>query len=130
MQSYVFFGFMIKRGGAMYEMIAYCGLDCSACPAYEATQSNDMEELARVAEEWSNQFKMEIPKESIVCDGCKSDTGRLSGYCSICQVRSCAGEREVITCAHCPDYVCANLESCPAFVAEGKTVLDRIKEGL
>ena len=113
----------------MYEMISFCGLDCSACPAYRATQAGDMEALARVAEEWSKQFGMEIIPESIVCDSCKTGEGaRRSGYCSICQVRGCAVERGVVTCAHCEDYVCDNLRGCPAFRAEGKVTLDRIRE--
>jgi len=112
----------------MYEMISYCGLDCSACPAYQATQKDDMEELARVAKEWSEQFKMEIPPESIVCDGCKTgDDARRSGYCSICGVRSCAVERGVDTCAHCEEYACETLQGCPGFHAEGRTTLDRIR---
>jgi Protein of unknown function (DUF3795) len=123
-------GFLDLKGGPMYEMIAFCGLDCSECPAYKATQSGDMEELARVAEEWSQQFKRDIPTDSILCDGCKLDAGRLSGYCSTCEVRNCAIAKDVITCAHCRDYVCAKLESHPAFQVEGKVTLDRIKEGL
>jgi hypothetical protein len=114
----------------MYEMIAYCGLDCSACPAFKATQSGDMDELARVAEEWSEQFGRDIPAESILCDGCKQDTGRLTGYCSICQVRGCGREKDVITCAHCADYACSDLENHPGFLAEGKANLEKIRESL
>ena len=115
----------------MYEMISYCGLDCSGCPAYQATQAGDMEELARVAKEWSEQFKMEIPPESIVCDSCKTGEGaRRSSYCSICGVRACAVERGVETCAHCEDYGCETLQGCPAFRAGGKATLDKIREDL
>jgi len=113
----------------MYEMISYCGLDCSACPAYQATQAGDMEELARVAGEWSEQFKMEITPESIVCDSCKTGEGaRRSGYCSICGVHNCAVEKGVSTCAHCEEYVCETLQGCPGFRAEGKGRLDKIHE--
>lgn len=114
----------------VYEMIAFCGLDCSACPAYLATQSGDMEALARVADDWGKQFGMEIPKETILCDGCKSDTGRLCTYCSMCQVSRCAREKAAPTCAHCADYVCSTLESCPGFMAQGKAGLEKIKESL
>jgi hypothetical protein len=30
-------------------MIAYCGLDCSKCEGYLATQANDTKQIARVA---------------------------------------------------------------------------------
>lgn len=118
-----------NKEGVMYEMISYCGLDCSACPAYRATQADDMEELARVAEEWSKQFGMEITPESIVCDSCKKgEDTRRSGYCAICKVRSCAVEKGVATCAHCEEYVCEILQGCPGFHAEGKANLDKIRE--
>ena len=36
----------------MDNMIAYCGLVCSDCQAYVATQANDPAALERVAAEW------------------------------------------------------------------------------
>ena len=39
----------------MEEIVAYCGLVCNECPAYEATQKNDNDARAKVAEEWSKQ---------------------------------------------------------------------------
>ena len=32
----------------MGNIIAYCGLNCSDCPAYIATQKDDIEELKKV----------------------------------------------------------------------------------
>jgi hypothetical protein len=113
----------------MYEMTAYCGLECGECPAYLATQKDDMEALAKVAEEWSKQFGMEIPAETIICDGCKSGQ-RLCSYCAMCQVRDCAVAKEVPTCGHCGDYVCEMLQVNPGFGAGGKENLDKIREGL
>ncbi len=113
----------------MYEMISYCGIDCSGCPAYRATQADDMEALAKVAKEWSKQFGMEIPPESIICDSCKTgEDARRSGYCAICGVRACAIEKGVATCAHCGEYICETLQACPGFSSEGKANLDRIRE--
>ncbi len=34
------------------KVIAFCGIDCSACDAYRATQSGDPAELDRVATAW------------------------------------------------------------------------------
>ncbi len=111
-------------------MTSYCGLDCSACPAYIATQNDDMEGLAKVAADWSKQFGMEIPTETVICDGCKADTGRLCGYCSMCAVRGCASGREFVTCAHCDGYVCETLQNCPGYQAQGRENLERIKSEL
>lgn len=119
----------------MYEMTAYCGLDCEHCPAYVATQKDDMEELARVAEGWSAEFGMPIPTESIICDSCKSKA-RICAYCSMCQVRDCAEGKGVPTCAHCESYICEKLEALPVFKAtpggapSAKDNLDRIHESL
>lgn len=111
-------------------MIAYCGLDCEHCPAYEATQAGDMEALAKVAEGWSKQFGMEIPTDSIVCDGCKSDSGRINAFCSMCQAKSCAAGKGIATCAHCPEFACKILEACPGYMAEGREALERIRREL
>ena len=37
----------------MEKIIAYCGLICSECPAYIATQKDSDEERKKVAEKWS-----------------------------------------------------------------------------
>lgn len=114
----------------MLEMTSYCGLDCSVCPAYIATSSGDSEALAKVASDWSKEFGMDVSVESVACDSCKSDTGRLCGYCLACGVRACAEERGVATCAHCDEYVCEVLEKCPAYTAKGRKNLEKIRAGL
>ena len=38
-------------------MIAYCGLVCSECEAYQATQANHMPALEALAVRWSAEFK-------------------------------------------------------------------------
>ena len=40
----------------MSKIIAYCGLVCSDCAAYAATQSNDPAALERVAAQWREEF--------------------------------------------------------------------------
>ncbi len=52
----------------MSEIIAYCGLSCSACPAYIATQNNDPEGLRQIAEKWSSELNLPITAESCICD--------------------------------------------------------------
>jgi hypothetical protein len=45
------------------EIIAVCGLDCHECGAFLATQDNDDQKRAEVAQEWSKLFKVEIKPE-------------------------------------------------------------------
>lgn len=110
-------------------MLSFCGLECAECPAFIATRADDMDALAKVAAEWSEQFGMEVKPEAIMCDGCVSDTGRHSGYCDICEVYQCASGREVATCASCEDYACTKLLACPAY-EKGKETLERLRTEL
>jgi hypothetical protein len=116
----------------MDRIIAYCGLVCSECPAYVATQSNDPGELERVAAQWREEFnEPQITAESVICDGCLgTNGGRLSGYCRVCEIRLCGVERGVTNCAHCGDYACAKLEAWFGNVPQSRVVLDGIKRGL
>ncbi|MHA1988627.1 MAG: DUF3795 domain-containing protein, partial [Promethearchaeota archaeon] len=76
----------------MEEILACCGLDCSACPAYIATQKEDYEELKKVAETWSND-SMSFRPEDIYCDGCNIDK-RIFSWCKECPTRNCCREHQ------------------------------------
>lgn len=41
----------------MEKMIAFCGLTCTECPAFIATQKDDDKERKKVAKVWSKDFK-------------------------------------------------------------------------
>jgi hypothetical protein len=114
----------------MEKLIAYCGIDCSVCPAYIATRKVDVTELEKIAQEWTKKFGKEITPENIACDGCTSGSERVSSYCLACEVRQCGIGRGVVTCAHCDEYACEKLEACPAFEAKGREALDKIRAGL
>jgi hypothetical protein len=114
----------------MKEMIAYCGLACHECGAYLATVNDDNEKRAEVAAEWSKLFKAEIKPESINCDGCQSNTGRLFSYCNACEIRKCGHEKSVQNCAYCADYACDKLEWIFKAVPQTKQQLDQIKAAL
>ncbi len=112
-------------------MVGYCGLTCSDCPAYIATQANDRAELERVATMWREEYNApEITIESVICDGCVTDDGRKCGHWHECQIRACAMERGLANCAHCPDYACQQLEGFFGFVPEARATLDGIQAGL
>ena len=51
----------------MYEMTAYCGLDCSECKAFKATHTNDFELKKQMAERWSSQGDVKFKPEDIDC---------------------------------------------------------------
>jgi hypothetical protein len=113
-------------------IIAYCGLDCTDCQAYTATQSGDPGMVEQVAAQWRLEFNApEITAESIVCDGCLGTNGaRLGGYCRICELRACGVERGVANCAYCHEYACEKLESWFANAPQARATLDEIRSRL
>jgi len=122
-------------------MVAYCGVTCTDCQAYLATQADDREALEQAAAGWREYFDTpDITVEDILCDGCLTSDGRLTGYCRQCKIRSCAAARGVINCAHCDEYaceelerflgVCAGLEGFFGFARKARATLDAIRAEL
>ncbi len=113
----------------MDKIIAYCGLNCAACPAYLATQSGDPAALERVAAEWRVAFNApDITAASLACDGCLATIGgRLADYCAVCEIRACAVERNVVSCAFCADYGCAKLEGFLAQSPAARETLEQLR---
>lgn len=112
----------------MSKQIAYCGINCSKCPAYIATQNNNRKKLGNLANEWSTE-RMKFQAEDLLCDGCHS-SNRIFVWCKSCDIRKCAIEQGLKNCAYCSGYPCAKLDLCHEQEPEAKENLDRIKEDL
>ena len=92
----------------MKEIIAPCGITCTGCQAYIATQANDSDKLNEIAKNWSDedtQYKL----ADIVCDGCFSQ--RVHTFCKDCEVRNCAIEKGYQVCSECAMYPCDRLSN-------------------
>jgi len=111
----------------MTKMISCCGLVCSECPTYLATQSNDDGSRAKVAEEWTRMYGAKFSPEDINCDGCLSETGRLFGYCTQCAIRACARGKGFANCAACPDFGCEHLEAVLKHVPDARARLEALR---
>jgi hypothetical protein len=59
-------------------MIAYCGMNCSKCEGYLATQADNDAKREEVAKKWTVQYNTEIKPEQINCNGCKSEGTQFS----------------------------------------------------
>jgi hypothetical protein len=111
-------------------MTAFCGITCSECGAFIATQNDDNEKRAEVAQLWSKQHNVELKPEDINCDGCISDSDRRMGYCQVCEIRKCGKQKNLQNCACCDEYACDKLEGFLKMVPDAKKHLDDIKGGL
>ncbi len=94
----------------MKRLIAYCGLDCEACEARQATLNDDAAARARVAKRWSEMNGVEITPAMINCVGCRVE-GVKTPYCeSLCPIRQCALGKKVETCGDCAEVAaCAKV---------------------
>jgi len=108
------------------QLLSYCGIDCFVCPAYIATQANNIEKLTALAGEW---FDGATDHTIVLCDGCKSN-GHIMQWCAECPTRACTIERELENCAYCDDYGCEKLLKVFEMSADAKTNLERIQATL
>jgi hypothetical protein len=111
----------------MESVIAYCGIICSKCPAYIATQEDDDKARADVAKLWSKQYRADIKPQDINCDGCLQTKGRLFGHCRVCGIRGCGMGKKVSTCAACADYACEQLKAFHSVVPHAGRMLEKLR---
>jgi hypothetical protein len=110
----------------MSTLIAYCGLDCAQCEAYQATQANDRAWQDRILAKWRVDFNTPTMQlKDITCDGCRGP--RLGGYCAECPVRACASQHGLQTCADCPEYACQELEKFFAMAPQARDMLEMLR---
>jgi hypothetical protein len=112
----------------METMIAYCGLVCTTCEGYLATQANDRAALERMAERAKAEYgALNATADSVMCDGCLSASARKIGYCAECAIRACGVARGVANCAGCPDYACEKLTGFFKLAPQARVTLDSVR---
>ena len=83
----------------MDKIIAFCGISCDQCPAFQATQKNDDDERKKIAEMWSKQYNADLKPQDINCKGCISKTEPFFSHCHVCEIRKCGQEMKLENCA-------------------------------
>ncbi len=81
-----------------FQTSAICGLFCSSCMIYLATQKNDTIKLQYFAE------KLNTSVDQVRCNGCRSDV--LTTYCKNCYMKKCSSEKMISFCSECDEYPC------------------------
>jgi len=110
----------------MKDIIAYCGINCSKCPAYLATQEKNDEKLETLAKEWSFE-SIQFTAKDLKCDGCFSSE-RIFSWCEMCEIRKCAIQQNLENCAFCSNYPCAKLERSHQKAPDAKETLENIRK--
>ena len=112
----------------MVTIMAMCGIDCSQCGAYLATQANDMDLLEQEAAKWMAEYHLEkVTVKDVTCDSCLATTQRLGAHCYDCEIRLCGLAHGLNSCAECPEYGCEKLTNFFSFVPDAKGRLDVIR---
>ncbi|MFC1884525.1 DUF3795 domain-containing protein [Thermodesulfobacteriota bacterium] len=101
---------MKKYNGLKRNMqeLGTCGDDCSICPRYLATISENPEKLEEVARLWVRVGWREKVgfSEEMICNGC-----RAVKWCRYEDIRECAHERGLGNCGECGDYICDKINA-------------------
>lgn len=111
----------------MAKMIAYCGLVCSDCPTFIATLNDDDAYREKTAALYAEKFGVQLQKEEINCDGCRTEGGRQIGYCQVCEIRKCCREKDLTNCALC-EQPCDKLVRFHQFSPEAKACFEALKK--
>jgi hypothetical protein len=112
----------------MNKLIAVCGLDCAACPAYIASMKNDDALRKKTAAEWSKAYNFDCKPEMVNCHGCLATDGVQIGHCAECGMRLCAAGKGYKNCAACAEYAsCGQLADFFKASPESKKTLDAMR---
>jgi hypothetical protein len=114
----------------MEKILARCGIDCSKCDGYIATQANDRAGLETVAKSWSEHFGNVYSADACICDGCTTGGKISTAHASTCELRACAAAKNNATCANCDSYPCPIVEQFCQYIPGLKENLDKIRKGL
>ena len=108
-------------------MIAPCGINCGKCDVYTATISNDEELRVKTAHTWTAELGLELKPEEMYCDGCLADTGRIFKFCRVCDVRTCASEKTLATCAPCDEFGCSKVQAIWKIAPGAQRLLEKMR---
>ncbi len=114
------------------KIVAYCGLTCKSCPIYWASKEPDKKiqkkMKTKIAQLCNEHYGTNYDQSDITdCNGCRTESGILFSGCLTCEVRKCVKEKNLETCALCPDYICTKLKKLYQTDSTGKIWLDIIR---
>jgi len=82
-----------------------------------------------IVELYSQQYGMNLRLEDITdCDGCRANDERLFSGCLNCEIRKCAGKKNIENCPYCNNYACEILKKHFLLDPGAKTRLEEIRQ--
>ena len=114
----------------MSKMTAYCGLICTDCPTFIATQKDDDTARAKTAVYYHKTYGFDLKPEDINCDGCLTADGKLIGYCQTCKIRKCCSDKGLANCAHCDEQPCEDLTEFYTFSPYAKARFEELRKAV
>jgi hypothetical protein len=109
------------------QVLGMCGVDCAACPAFHASERLSMPERQKIADQWSKEYNGSFAAADVDCVGCAVTAGVHVSYCGMCQIRACAQEKALSTCAACGQYGCGKLEEFHKNAPQARENLARLR---
>jgi len=97
------------------ELVAPCGMYCGVCGVLIAHRDNNQPFKEKLAQFYG------CPVEDLDCQGCMSS--ERAAFCEVCNIRSCAMEKNYEGCYQCDDWPCEYIEQFS--VPVGKKVIMR-----
>lgn len=89
------------------EILTRCGYRCDLCLAY-APNVRQSDDRVRLSTGWKEYFRLEVPPDRIVCDGCLS-RGAPRLLDAGCPVRPCVIGKGLENCGQCGRMPCSRL---------------------
>lgn len=81
-------------------MVAPCGIDCGICELYTCGHDHEL---------FNRLVAMEMPREKLPCDGCRSVIGKCPVIGEVCETYKCTLEKKVEFCFDCGEFPCEKL---------------------
>jgi hypothetical protein len=100
---------------------SYCGLYCGACEIMKACRKELATGVKARWEDLPEQFRKNIGKADLVCQGCTTDT--VFQGCRGCSIRACARGNKVESCVLCREYPCQLVKDRQDHMTKTRTTL-------
>jgi hypothetical protein len=83
------------------ELVAPCGIDCGNCELFTCKDDPKL---------YDTLIKMSIPKEKILCSGCRKASGHCPVIPDLCATYTCSQDKSLSFCYECNEFPCAMLQ--------------------